>query len=317
MKKTFAMAAALAMAFSAVAVNTYAEGETKVYVTVSDSNSALVLTQEPVNVTDIDGDGKLTVNDALYIAHENNYEGGAAAGYKTSVGQYGLGLDVLWGKENKQSFGYYVNSKMANGLTDEIKDGDYVDALTFPDPSDLDYHYSWFDAREGEGDPDKEVTLQLKALSFDASWAPVENPVEGAKITINGKETDFVTDADGKATVKFTEAGKNVVSAKGGNIKIAPPSYVMQISGEAASTTSTATTTTTTTTTTTSTTTSTAATSASAKTTAKASTTAKAKATTTSKNNSPKTGDSGAAVALVSLGAAVAAAFALRRRNEK
>lgn len=311
MKKTFAMAAALAMAFSAVAANTYAEGETKVYVTVSDSNSALVLTQEPVNVTDIDGDGKLTVNDALYIAHENNYEGGAAAGYKTSVGQYGLGLDVLWGKENKQSFGYYVNSKMANGLTDEIKDGDYVDALTFPDPSDLDYHYSWFDAREGEGDPDKEVTLQLKALSFDASWAPVENPVEGAKITINGKETDFVTDADGKATVKFTEAGRNVVSAKGGNIKIAPPSYIMQISGEAASTTSN----TTTTTTTTSTTTSTAATSASAKTTAKAST--KAKATTTSKNNSPKTGDSGAAAALVSLGAAAAAAFALRRRNEK
>ena len=242
MKKSFAMAAALAMAFSAVAVNTYAEDETKVYVTISDSNSALVLTQEPVNVTDIDGDGKLTVNDALYIAHENNYEGGAAAGYKTSVGQYGLGLDVLWGKENKQSFGYYVNSKMANGLTDEIKDGDYIDALTFPDPSNLDYHYSWFDAREGEGDPDKEVTLQLKALSFDASWAPVENPVEGAKITINGKETDFVTDADGKATVKFTEAGKNVVSAKGGNINIAPPSYVMQVSGEAASTTSTTTT---------------------------------------------------------------------------
>ena len=60
MKKSFAMAAALAMAFSAVAVNTYAEGETKVYVTISDSNSALVLTQEPVNVTDIDGDGKLT-----------------------------------------------------------------------------------------------------------------------------------------------------------------------------------------------------------------------------------------------------------------
>ena len=167
MKKSFAMAAALAMAFSAVAVNTYAEGETKVYVTVSDSNSELVLTQEPVNVTDIDGDGKLTVNDALYIAHENNYEGGAAAGYKTSVGQFGLGLDVLWGKENKQSFGYYVNSKMANGLTDEIKDGDYIDALTFPDPSNLDYHYSWFDAREGEGDPDKEVTLQLKALSFE------------------------------------------------------------------------------------------------------------------------------------------------------
>lgn len=313
MKKSFAMAAALAMAFSAVAVNTYAEDETKVYVTISDCNSALVLTQEPVNVTDIDGDGKLTVNDALYIAHENNYEGGAAAGYKTSVGQFGLGLDVLWGKENKQSFGYYVNSKMANGLTDEIKDGDYVDALTFPDPSNLDYHYSWFDAREGEGDPDKEVTLQLKALSFDASWAPIENPVEGAKITINGKETDFVTDADGKATVKFTEAGKNVVSAKGGNINIAPPSYVMQISGEAASTTSTTTTTTTTTTSTT--TTSTVTSSSSAKTTVKASTTAKA--TTTSKNNSPKTGDSGAAVALVSLGAAAAAAFALRRRNEK
>ncbi|WP_028521446.1 NPXTG-anchored protein [Ruminococcus flavefaciens] len=303
MKKSFAMAAALVMSFSAAAMNASAEGETKVYVTISDSNSALVLTQEPVNVTDIDGDGKLTVNDALYIAHEDNYEGGAAAGYKTSVGQYGLGLDVLWGKENQQSFGYYVNTKMANGLTDEVKDGDYIDALTFPDPSDLDYHYSWFDAREGEGEADKEVTLQLKALSFDASWAPVENPVEGAKITINGNETDFVTDAEGKVTVKFTEAGKNVVSAKGGNFKIAPPSYIMTVNGEAAETTTTTTTTTTTSTTTTTTTT--------AKTT-------KAPVTTTkSKSNSPKTGDSGAAMAVVALGAAAAAAFTLRRRNEK
>lgn len=307
MKKSFAMAAALVMSFSAVAMNASAEGETKVYVTISDSNSALVLTQEPVNVTDIDGDGKLTVNDALYIAHENNYEGGAAAGYKTSVGQYGLGLDVLWGKENQQSFGYYVNTKMAMGLTDEVKDGDYIDALTFPNPSDLDYHYSWFDAREGEGEADKEVTLQLKALSFDASWAPVENPVEGAKITINGNDTDFVTDAEGKVTVKFTEAGKNVVSAKGGNTKIAPPSYIMNISGESAETTTTTTTTTTTSSTTTTTTTTAKATSKSQA----------AKTTTASKSNSPKTGDSGAAMAVAVLGAAAAAAFTLRHRNEK
>ena len=143
MKKTIAMAAAMIVSFSAVSMNVFAEGTegTQVYVTISDDNKALVLTQEPVEVTDIDNDGKLTINDAFYIVHENKFEGGAEKGYKSSVKQWGLGLDKLWGVENGGSYGYYVNDTYSMGLADEIKNGDYIEAFIYPDPKDYNYYY--------------------------------------------------------------------------------------------------------------------------------------------------------------------------------
>ena len=43
--------------------------EMDIYVTISDENGELVLAKEPVHVTDADGDGVLTVHDALSAAH--------------------------------------------------------------------------------------------------------------------------------------------------------------------------------------------------------------------------------------------------------
>lgn len=317
MKKTIAMAAAMIVSFSAVCMNSFAdEAETtKVYVTISDTNSSLVLTQVPVTVTDIDNDGKLTINDALYIAHEDNFDGGAKAGYSTVESEYGIAVDKLWGIENKLSYLFHVNSEMSSSMTDEIKNGDYVDAYMFPDPSDLNYFYSWFDKRDGgEVEPDTEVELTLSYASFDASWNRVVAPIKNAKITVNGKETDFVTDDEGKVTVKLTDAGKNVISAVASDVKVAPASYVVNVKGEVAATTSTTSTETTTTTTTAATTSTKAATKATAKTTAKAATSA---ATTKKKSDVPVNGDKGAGFAVFGIGAAVATAFALRRRNEK
>ena len=313
MKKTIAMAAAMIVSFSAVCMNSFADdaAETKVYVTISDKENNFALTQKPVTVTDTDNDGKLTITDALYCAHEENFEGGAEAGYVTSVSDGYVSVLKLWGIENSMSYLFHVNSGMANSLTDEIKDGDYVDALMFPDPSDLEYYYSWFDQRDGgEVDPDTEIELKLSYASFDRDWNRVVNPLADAKITINGKETDFVTDAEGNVKIKLTEAGENVISATSDTVKIAPASYIVNVKGEAVTTS--AETTSTTSETTTSTTTTAKNT---AKTTAK--TTTKAAATTKSKSNAPKDGDKGAGVAVFGVITAVATAFALRRRNEK
>ena len=211
MKKTIAMAAAMIVSFSAVCMNSFADdaAETKVYVTISDKENNFALTQKPVTVTDTDNDGKLTITDALYCAHEENFEGGAEAGYVTSVSDGYISVLKLWGIENSMSYLFHVNSGMANSLTDEIKDGDYVDALMFPDPSDLEYYYSWFDQRDGgEVDPDTEVELKLSYASFDRNWTRVVSPLADAKITINGKETEFVTDAEGNVKIKLTEAGE-------------------------------------------------------------------------------------------------------------
>lgn len=304
MKKSIAMAAAMLISLSSAGMYVSAEeNETKVFVTVSDKNRQLVLVQEPVTVTDIDSDGKLTINDALYIAHDNKFEGGAAAGYRSATGQYGLQLEKLWGTENSLSFGFYVNDTFSMGLTDEIKNGDYVEAFTYPDPSDINYFYSFFDKKNGEdADAGSEIDLTLSYVSFDENYAPVSKSLSGAKIKINGKDTDAVTDANGKATVKLTEAGRNVISADSDSIKIAPPSYLINVNGEAVTTTTETTTTTTATTTVTTTT---------LKVTTKAATT-----TTAKKSNSPQTGVKGSEAAIAGLFAAVFTAFTMRRRNE-
>ncbi|WP_294753373.1 NPXTG-anchored protein [uncultured Ruminococcus sp.] len=308
MKKTLAMAAAMLISFSAAGMNAYAaENDTQVYVTVADANKNFALAEEPVTVTDIDSDGKLTINDALYIAHENKFEGGASAGYKSSVGQYGLQLDKLWGVENGGSYGYYVNDGMAMGLADEIKNDDQLVAFIYSDTNNYSDSYSFFDAKKGQDTAKgSEVELRLSQIYFDENYAPQSKAVEGAKITINGKATDFVTDADGKVTVKLTEEGMNTVSAASDKVNLVPPIYMVNVD---ASLTTAATTTTTTTTTTAAETTTTSAT------TTKAATTKAA--TTASSSNSPKTGVKGAGITFVGLAAAAAAAFALRRRDEE
>ena len=70
-KKSIAKTLALMLMLSSFSITAFAE-ETKtaeVYVTISDENGKLALTQEKITVTDIDGDDLLTINDALYVAH--------------------------------------------------------------------------------------------------------------------------------------------------------------------------------------------------------------------------------------------------------
>ena len=85
MKKFLSIALVLIMLLGIFSISAFAEDvddekSATVYVTVSNAGS-LVLAQGAVTVTDIDNDGLLTVNDALYCAHEAKYDGGAEAGY--------------------------------------------------------------------------------------------------------------------------------------------------------------------------------------------------------------------------------------------
>ena len=93
MKKTKSLRRAVCLVLTAMlligmlggAVAVSAEGaageSVSVWVTVSDAAGAMVLPYACVTVTDVDSDGALTINDALYAAHEAAYPGGAAAGY--------------------------------------------------------------------------------------------------------------------------------------------------------------------------------------------------------------------------------------------
>lgn len=204
--------------------------QVEVLVTIADSEGNLALVQESVEVTDADGDGSLTISDALWQAHEDHYEGGAAAGYAASVGQYGLALDKLWGCANGGSYGYCVNNASAMSLAEPVKDGDLVNAYVYTDLTAWSDTYCYFDQNAVTVDANGSVTLTLKAAGYDASWNPVTLPVAGAAITLDGEATEYTTDAEGKVTLSFADAGKVTVSATSASQTLVPPACVVTVS---------------------------------------------------------------------------------------
>lgn len=224
MKKFVSMLCVLSMLLFAFAASAESS-PTIVYVTIS--NGTLVLVQQSVEVTDIDEDGILTINDVLYLAHETAYEGGAQAGYASADSEWGLSLTKLWGVENGGSYGYYVNNTMAMGLADPVADGDCVNAFVYTDTEAFSDVYCWFNISGTTANEGDELTLTLTAAGFDENWVPVVNPVEGAVITINGEATDCVTDSEGKVTLTVGTTDTLIVSAVSESCTLVPPACVI------------------------------------------------------------------------------------------
>ncbi len=229
MKKIASFAAAIVLAAMTTSVSAFAADSVTVNVTINTGKDSIMLIRDNVDVTDIDSDGKLTINDALYCAHENGYDGGAAAGYKSEKSQWGLSLQKLWGIENGGSYGYYVNDGMAMSLEDELSDGDELYAYVYSDTKTFKDTYSYFDIKDATVDQGKSIDFTLSKIAFDANYQPVVQPVEGAVISLNGVKTDFVTDKDGKATVKFAESGDYVVTAQSESELLASPVAVIVV----------------------------------------------------------------------------------------
>ena len=200
------------------------------YVTVADGEGALALVREPVPLTDADGDGAITVNDVLLLAHDSAYPGGAAAGYASSVGEYGLKLDRLWGVENGGGYGYYVNHASAMSLTDPVSAGDEVVAFVYTDTDGFSDTYCYFNASSLGLDAPGEVTLTLMAAGWDAEYQPVALPVEGAVILVNGEPTALRTDARGQVTLTLT-AGEFLISASSDTQVLVPPVCQVRVAG--------------------------------------------------------------------------------------
>ena len=324
MKKviSFIAAAALVSCSSAVICANAAEQDTNVLVTISDGKGgAPVLVQKEVKVTDIDSDGKLTINDALYIAHEENFTGGAAAGFSSSekAGYSGLSLNKLWGIENGGSYGYYVDNSASMSLSDEVKDGNSIYAFVYSDTTGFSDSYSWFDKNTADAKQGDEIELTLSHIKYDANWTPLTVPVEGAVITINGKATEFKTDANGKVKVKLDEAGEDIlISAASDNVTLVPPVLVANVASNAEVTTTAAETTAaeTTSETTAETTTAVTTTEAPAETTTV--TTSATQVSVSAVSTSPATGDSrGVGMTVFFLTMAGCAALTLGKKNEK
>lgn len=207
------------------------ETDTKVFVTISDDQGALVLTRKEVQVTDQDEDGSLTIYDAIYCAHEQYYTGGAQTGFGTEDTQWGVSLMKLWGVENGGSFGYYLNNASAMSLTDPVKNGDAIQVYAYTDTTTFSDMFCYFDQATVQGEAGMEITLTLNGVSFDpTTFAPVAAPVAGAKILVDEQDSGVITDDKGTCTLTIT---KNcVISATSETATLVPPVCVAEVEAE-------------------------------------------------------------------------------------
>lgn len=233
MKKTkiFAAAAALMLGligFSPVAFATDEEPSAKVTVAVIDQGNIEVANEE-FKVTDSDGDGKLTVNDALIVACGDNY---ASEYYEPFMSTCISKIYSSQGADGAYPFGFYVNSAMP--MTDvastPITDGDYISAFSYADKEYFADTYMEFEQKSVEGKKGDKVELTLYYGSFDENFNSVMVPCENAQITVNGEEVGVRTDANGKATVELPKKS-GTISAVAGSQKVISPVCVVTVEG--------------------------------------------------------------------------------------
>ena len=232
MKKMVSAAAVLA-AIGMLSFSAYAD-ET-VYVTLVDSNGEQLFAANSIDVSDADGDGTITVNDALITAHKSITWDESKAGYETAEGDYGLMVTKLCGEENGGSYGYYVNNVMACSLLDPITSGDYINAFVFSDTTAFSDMYCYFDKNSYEVTEDgQSVELTLYGASFDADWNPVSVPVVGARIFVDGNPTDAVTDENGKATIIAELANRPITAHSDTQTLVPPAAWLVAAAGDEA-----------------------------------------------------------------------------------
>ncbi len=216
---------------AALTVLSFAADSISVFVTVSDGSGKLPVAYEKVKATDRNGDGSVTVDEVLYAAHEAEFTGGADAGYASAEGTYGTYITRLWGVENGGSYGYYRNHAACMSLDDVCEDGDLIVAFVYSDTQTYSDAYCYFETDVKKIYNGDEVTLTLNQVGFDENYNTVVSPLADAAITIDGKETEYKTDANGQVTLEADATGIFIVSATVEGKTIVPPAYQMVVNG--------------------------------------------------------------------------------------
>lgn len=198
------------------------ETTTTVYLTVSNqgviskTSDNLPAALLPVQVTDLDGDDKLTFHDALLNAHitynsEDGYS--APSGY----------VSKLWGVETSNTLFFSNNKGLTTGVSaDIVDDGDYLVASLNKDNTYWADWYTYFDTSEKTLDVGEEFSITLKGhlgmgyLPEDLEDTPLTDISIGILKDGNFEAIDNLkTDENGQVTLVFDEAGTYYISADG------------------------------------------------------------------------------------------------------
>ena len=230
MKKLTSILLTLCLMLSLFAFAANAADTISVTVTIADKTGALVLAAEAVEVRDVDGDSLFTVHDTLTCAHEQYY--GSADGYKAVAlpGYQGLSLEKLWGQTNNYSFGYYCNNASCWSLLDPVNDGDKVTAFAYSDLKGFSDAYTFCEPDTAAVKTGESFQLTFHKAGFDEKWNPIELPVAGATVTVDGKATRFVTDENGEVEILILKPGKHIVSVTSDTETLVPCAVRVQVS---------------------------------------------------------------------------------------
>ncbi len=229
-----AMAMALVMVFSMIPVQAFAAennteatpvaaaADAQVTVTVNDKgvlakdkNGSPMLNRS-VTVSDLDSDGKLTVDEALVAAHE-------AYLTQADYGTQGEMVNKLWGTATTNALFFVNGAGISTGVgTDTVKNGDALTASVNKDDTYYSDWYTSFDASSKQVSVNEEFTLNLTG-HLGMAYEPADKadrPVAGVSVGTwdNGAFTALdgkTTDAAGNVTLSFATPGTYYVTASG------------------------------------------------------------------------------------------------------
>lgn len=218
LKKFLCIVLSLAVMFSGI-ITISATGRNNVTVYLSVSKYGEIVRDKNGNSlayaeVSLKGKDNYNLDDVFRKAHELYYED-EAEGYSSSESEWGFGIDKFWG-DASGNFGYQVNNgkESVMGLGHTVEDGDYIDVSIYQNFYPDTEGYSMFDLVKTEVYTDTEFELTLNWFSgYDENWNNIISPCEGAQITVNGEETAFVTDENGKVVLSFENEGKKIISA--------------------------------------------------------------------------------------------------------
>lgn len=239
-KRLLSLLLALTMALSLATTGAWAADQDSIQVTVTIANQGAIavgknntlMARVPVTVTDRNGDGKFTYDEAMAAAHKAYYEKGEAG-----FAMKGNSCEMLWGNETT-SLGFYRNNTMTGYINGEsVEDNDDLTAFVYQDQKNWSDQYCFFDQTTVTVKSGESLTINLKGVGFDENWNTVSSPVKQAGLGVyyggTFRTRNVSTDANGNGTISFYKAGTYVLSAKKDGAYLVPPVCIVTVTGQA------------------------------------------------------------------------------------
>lgn len=174
-------------------------------------NDGTLMVEVPLVVSDSNGDGAITVKEALEQVHLKY----CPKGFSVKKEKDGPVISKLWNHKVVNS-GFYVNNHKGLSLQESLN---FYDSLyVFSEKSAVDT-YTYFDKNDDQAASFREYPVQLYREAYNSKGKVIALPLENAElyqVKEDGslKDLHVKTDKEGKATLIFREAGDVILTAK-------------------------------------------------------------------------------------------------------